>query len=179
MAAIAADGLPGGPLEGQGFNPALSVGTGNHRDQHKSPLEFSNPKGVLPGLPGRQRKFDSSGSIHSPDFVAPKPCRSTPLTRLARGSSASPLATLSLEGDFRGVRGCISTTSELSGPLALRFHEGGKVPSEFAAQNFSQSRRQALRDKEESTCTSTDNQLQRKAIVTLKSERHFSRSSIS
>ena len=35
-----------------------------------------------------------------------------------------------LEADFLGVSGCTSSTSELSGPVAPRSAEGGRVSSE-------------------------------------------------
>jgi hypothetical protein len=37
-----------------------------------------------------------------------------------------------LDGDFQGVRGYTFTTCEVSGPLALRCREGGKVSFEYA-----------------------------------------------
>jgi hypothetical protein len=48
------------------------------------------------------------------------------------GGSLSRNGVRGLEADFRGVRGCTSTTSELSGLLAPRSPEGGKVSSEYA-----------------------------------------------
>lgn len=78
---------------------------------------------------GRQGVPTETGRLRGRIGKEELPC---PQLRLAEVQTDPCDGTLP-EGDFRGVRGCISTTSELSVPLALRCPEGGKVSSEYVA----------------------------------------------
>jgi hypothetical protein len=73
-----------------------------------------------------------SGSV--PEYVTNRGRRFSvnPMALLAVNPSERYATTNFLEGDFRGVRDYTSTSSKLSGPLALRCGDGGKVSSEYA-----------------------------------------------